>query len=133
MPYTLSQNGVAKRTIQITENNVYIMLKNAELSLKLQNKAAGAEAYLRNQTFMRLKIDGQRITLEKAQTGLKPLINYIRVQGYKCFLYVNPKSLPAIGRQDKLIDHGRVTVFMGYKKSIIRQYQIYAPDLGYVT
>ena len=42
------------------------MLKDAKLPLKLWDEAAGAEAYLRNQTFVGPEVDGQRITLEEA-------------------------------------------------------------------
>jgi hypothetical protein len=45
---------------------------------------------------------------------------------------VNPKSLPALGRQDKLIDRGRVSVFVRYKENTIKQFYIYALDLDYV-
>jgi hypothetical protein len=45
---------------------------------------------------------------------------------------VNPKSLPASGRQDKLIDRGRVGVFVGYEENTIKQFRVYAPDLDYV-
>jgi hypothetical protein len=45
---------------------------------------------------------------------------------------VNPKSLLALGRQDKLIDCGRVSVFVRYKENTIKQFRVYILDLGYV-
>ena len=41
-------------------------------------------------------------------------------------------SLPASGRHDKLIDKGRVAIFMGYEPTTSKQYRIYTPDLGYI-
>jgi hypothetical protein len=45
---------------------------------------------------------------------------------------VNLKSLPALGRQDKLIDRGRVGVFVRYEENTTKQFRVYAPDLDYV-
>lgn len=133
VPYTSSQNGVAERNIQTTENNTRAMLKEAGLPVELWDEAAMTDAYLRNRTDIGPEIDDQRITPEEAWTGEKPSIDHIRVWGCKCYSYVNPKSLPPKGRQDKLMDRGRVAVFVGYEENTIKQFRIYAPDLGYVT
>jgi hypothetical protein len=45
---------------------------------------------------------------------------------------VNLKSLPALERQDKLIDRGRVGVFIKYKENTIKQFRVYTLDLNYV-
>jgi hypothetical protein len=45
---------------------------------------------------------------------------------------VNPKSLPALRRQDKLIDRGRVGVFVRYKENTTKQFRVYTLDLDYV-
>jgi hypothetical protein len=45
---------------------------------------------------------------------------------------VNPKSLPASERQVKLIDRGRVGVFVKYKENTTKQFRVYTPDLDYV-
>jgi hypothetical protein len=45
---------------------------------------------------------------------------------------VNLKSLPALERQDKLIDRGRVSVFVRYKKNTTKQFRVYTLDLDYV-
>jgi hypothetical protein len=109
------------------------MLKDAELPLELWDEAARAESYLRNRTSVGPEVDGQRITPEEMWTGVKPSIDHIYVWGCKCFSYVNPKSLPASGRQDKFMDRGRIAIFVGYEESTTCQYRIYSPDLRYVT
>src|SRR5271154_1090225 len=109
------------------------MLKEAGLPVELWDEAAMTDAYLRNRTDIGPEINDQRITPEEAWTGEKPSIDHIRVWGCKCYSYVNPKSLPPKGRQDKLMDRGRVAVFVGYEENTIKQFRIYAPDLGYVT
>ena len=58
-----------------------------------------------------------------------PSIDHVRVWGCKCYSYVNPKSLPAASRHDKLMDTGRVAVFVGYDENTTKQYQVYAPDM----
>jgi hypothetical protein len=61
-----------------------------------------------------------------------PNIDYLKPFGCKCYGYVDPKSLPANGRIDKLIMPGRLGVFMEYSKETIKQVKIYTPDLGYI-
>jgi hypothetical protein len=78
------------------------------------------------------KVKGQRITLEEAWNGQKPSIDYLRIWGCKCYSYVNLKSLPALGRQDKLIDRGRVGVFVRYKENTTKQFRVYTLNLNYV-
>jgi len=133
--YMSSQNGVAERSIQTTENGVRAIIKEAGLPIELWHKAAEADAYLRNRTACgpyRTRDDRkERITPEEAYTGVIPNINHIRVWGSVCYTYVHPKSLPAGTRQDKFMDRGRECVFVGYTETA-RQLQVYAPDLGYV-
>ena len=43
---------------------------------------------------------------------------------------MNLKTLPTKGQYNKLIDRGRVRVFIGYT-STIAQLRVYALDLGY--
>jgi hypothetical protein len=78
-----SQNGVAERSIQTTENEVRAMIKEAELSIKLWHKAAEADAYLRNRTvcdLYRTRDDRKkRITSEEVYTGVVSNINHIRI------------------------------------------------------
>jgi hypothetical protein len=45
---------------------------------------------------------------------------------------VNPKSLPASERQDKLIDRSRIGVFIKYKENTTKQFRVYTSDLDYV-
>jgi len=60
-----------------------------------------------------------------------PDIDHLKPFGYKCYGYVDPKSLPANRRTDKLMMPGRLGVFIRYSKETIKQVKMYAPDLGY--
>jgi hypothetical protein len=61
-----------------------------------------------------------------------PNIDYLKPFGYKCYGYIDSKSLPANRRTDKLIMPGRLGVFIGYSKETIKQVKMYTPDLGYI-
>ena len=61
-----------------------------------------------------------------------PDINHLKPFGYKCYGYVDLKSLPANKRTDKLIMPGRLGVFIRYSKETIKQVKIYALDLRYI-
>jgi hypothetical protein len=61
-----------------------------------------------------------------------PNIDYLKPFGYKCYRYIDPKSLPANRRIDKLIILGRLGIFIGYFKETIKQVKIYILDLGYI-
>jgi len=61
-----------------------------------------------------------------------PDIDHLKPFGYKYYGYVDPKSLPANRRTDKLIMPSRLGVFIGYSKETIKQVKIYTPDLGYI-
>jgi hypothetical protein len=129
--YQSSQNGVAERAIQTTENSIRAMLKDANLPIEFWDEAAEADAYIRNRTASGPSVDGIQVSPEEAFSGERPTIDHIRVWGTKCYSYVNPKSLPANTRHDKLMDRGRLGVMMGYSNHTTKQYRIYAPDLGY--
>jgi hypothetical protein len=125
------QNGTAERSIQTSESDARAMLKDAGLPIEFWDEAVEADAYMRNHIGFGPVINGERFSAEEAFTGVKPSIDHIRVFGCKCYAYVNPKSLPKGGRQDVLMDRGRVAVFMGYSEETTKQYKVYAPDLGY--
>jgi hypothetical protein len=59
-------------------------------------------------------------------------IDHLKPFGYKCYGYIDPKSLPANGRIDKLIILGRLGVFIEYSKETTKQVKMYTPDLGYI-
>ena len=61
-----------------------------------------------------------------------PDIDHLKPFGYKCYGYVDLKSLPANKRIDKLIMPGRLGVFIRYSKETIKQVKIYILDLGYI-
>jgi len=41
---------------------------------------------------------------------------------------MNPKSLPTFSRKDKLMDRGRMGVFMGYVEGTTKNFKMWAPD-----
>ena len=45
-----------------------------------------------------------------------PNIDHLKPFGYKCYRYINPKSLPANRHIDKLIILGRLSIFIEYSK-----------------
>jgi len=132
VPYMSIQNGVAERAIRTTENSIRAMIKEAELPIEFWAEAAETDSYLRNRTATGPVIDGKLTTPEEAFTGTKPSIDHIRVWGCKCYSYVDPKSLPVDGRRDKFMDRGRVGVFVEYVDETIKQFRLWAPDLGRV-
>lgn len=125
------QNGPAERNIRTAEENMRAMLKEARLPMEFWDEAVEADAYLRNRTQTGPVIDGIQVSPEEAYTGNKPSIDHIRIWGSKCFSYINPKTIPAQQRHDKLVDRGRVGVFMGYSETTSKQLKIYSPELGY--
>ena len=127
------QNGPAERNIQTVEADMRAMLKDAELPIEFWDEAAEADAYIRNRTNTGPLIDGKQTSPEEAFTGVKPSINHIRVWGTKCYSYINPKTIPADQRHDKLVDRSRVGVFMGYSETTSKQFKFYSPELGYTS
>ena len=61
-----------------------------------------------------------------------PNIDHLKPFGYKYYEYIDPKSLSANRRTDKLIILGRLGVFIGYSKETIKQVKIYTLDLRYI-
>ena len=113
----------------MTENSVCAMTKETKLPIEFWVQAAETDAYLCNHTAIGPIIDGQSTTPEKAFIELKPFIDHIHVWKCKCYVYVDPKSLPTEDRQDKFMDCGRVGVFMKYINETTKHYWLWAPDL----
>ena len=92
---------------------------------EFQLEALQASIYVRNR--IGINVNREKMTSKEAQLGIKPLVNYIKVQECKVFLHIDPKSLPR--RQNKLIDRGRVGVFIGYIEDIDKMQIIQAPNI----
>ena len=133
VPYKSNQNGVAEKTIQRTEGDARAMLAEAKLPIEFWDEAVEADTYLRNRLpgGEGLRSESYIFSPEEAFTGQKEQIEIdnIKVFGCKCYAYVDPKSLPAHGRKDKLMLRGRTCVFMGYVDETTKQHKVYAPDL----
>jgi hypothetical protein len=125
------QNGPAERTIQTVEFDMRAMLEEAQLPIEFWDEAAEADSYMRNHTDTGPVIDGQKTCPLKAFTGETPSIDHIRKWGSKCFYYVDKKTIPANERHDKLVNPGRVGVFMGYSENTIKHFKVYSPERGY--
>ena len=108
------------------------MLKDSGLLIEFWDEAIEADAYTRNRTLSGPKINGIRQTLIGAYIGEMPDINHLKPFGYKCYGYIDPKSLPANRRIDKLIILGQLSIFIRYSKETTKQVKIYTLDLGYI-
>ncbi|KAI0991217.1 hypothetical protein K3495_g16970, partial [Podosphaera aphanis] len=126
------QNGPAERSIQTTEMAIRTMIDDAELPIEFWDEAAEYNSYVRNRLPLGPLINGKLTSPMEAYTGIKPNIDHIRPWGYKAYGYVNPKTLEAKGRHDKLVVRGREGVFMGFAENTEKHTKIYAPDLGRV-
>ena len=108
------------------------MLADAKLPIEFWDKAAEHNSYMYNcLPIGPLTVDGEETCLEFVYTKKKPRFDQIRVWESKCYSYVNPKTLPADGRHDKLMPRGQEGVFMGYINATKKQFKVYCPDLGY--
>lgn len=125
--YNSIQNGVVERAIQTAETDIRSLLKEAGLPNEFWPEALQTSTYIRNRGPTGPERDGEIISPEEAFTGLKPSIDHLRTWGCKMYSYVSPKSLP--DRQDKLVDRGRVGVFLGYVEDTAKQYLMWAPDM----
>jgi hypothetical protein len=109
------------------------MLKEADLLLEFWDKAAEYDAYVRNRTDTGLVVNRNIISPQEAFTSETPPVDYIRVWGSKCYSYANPKTIPAGQRHDKLVNPGRVGVFMGFSNTTTKHTKVYNPELGYTS
>ena len=68
---------------------------------------------------------------EEAFTGRKGQISieHIKVFSYKCYSYIDLKSLLAYERKDKLMLLGHIYMFIGYVNETTKQYKVYTLDL----
>ncbi|CCE32515.1 uncharacterized protein CPUR_06375 [Claviceps purpurea 20.1] len=112
------------------EFDMRAMLEEAELPIEFWDEAAEADCYMRNHVATGPMIDGEKSCPLKAFTGQTPSIDHIRKWGSKCFYYVDKKSVPAGERHDKLVNPGRVGVFMGYSEHTTKHFKVYSPERG---
>lgn len=124
------QNGPAERSIQTVEFDMRAMLEDAKLPLEFWDEAAEADSYMRNRTATGPMIDGKKTCPMKAFTGETPSIDHIRKWGSKCFYYIDKKTIPSHERHDKLVNPGRVGVFMGYSENTTKHFKVYSPERG---
>jgi hypothetical protein len=131
-----NQNRVVERAIQTVEGDVRATLIDAKLRIEFWDKAVEARNYVQNRLpgGVRLSTLDYTFSQEEAYTGTKnQQADHIRAFGTKYYVYVDLKSLPKGTRTDKLMLRGRVCVFMGYYETIVKQFKVYALDLGYTT
>jgi hypothetical protein len=131
-PYSSHQNGVAEISIQITEARIRAMIKDAHLPIVFWSEATAHQALIRNLTGFGPNEKRETTTPYEAWTGERANPDELYIWGSRCYSHVPHKSLSKDDRHDKLIDHGRMGVFLGYSSKTKAQVRIYAPDLGYV-
>ncbi|KAI1001986.1 hypothetical protein K3495_g6217 [Podosphaera aphanis] len=127
------QNGTTERSIRTAETDMRSIFKEAALPIGFWHEAVEADAYTRNLTATGPLISGSITSPQEAWTDKAPSIDHIKVWGSKCYFYINPKMIPQGQRKDKLVDHGRVGVFMGYSTTTDKQFKFYSPELGCTT
>jgi hypothetical protein len=96
------------------------MLKDSSLLIKFWDEVIKADVYTRNYIFNSPKINGIRQILISAYIGKMSNINHLKLFGYKCYKYIDSKSLSANRRIDKLIILGQLGVFIKYSKETIK-------------
>ena len=126
------QNGKIERNIQTAEADIRAMLTESKMPIEFWDEAGEYDVYVRNRTMAGPIVEGVVVSPEEAFTGETPSIDHLRVWGSLCFSYVNPKTIPAGNRHDKLVNTGRQGVFMGFSADTTKHYKAYSPDLGYV-
>ncbi len=128
----LIQNEVVERIIHITENSMWVMIKNAELLIEFWAKAAKTDVYLQNWIITRLLINEVFMISKKIFIEIKLSIDHVQVWECKCYSYVDLKSLSIENRWDKFMNRDRLDVFMKYVKNIDKQYHLWVSDLNQV-
>jgi hypothetical protein len=103
------------------------------LLIEFWDKAAEADIYLQNRLPRRKGLQSKTYIFfpEEAFTGRKGQITarHVRVFGCKYYSYIDPKSLPADRRKDKLVLQEYIYIFIGYIDETTKQYKVYIPDL----
>ncbi|KAI0997159.1 hypothetical protein K3495_g11022 [Podosphaera aphanis] len=127
------QKGAAERNIRTAEADMRSMLKESNLPIEFWDEAVEADAYMRNRTATGPIISNCVTCPQEAWTNKRPTIDHIKIWGSKCYSYVNPLTIPPCMRKDKLVDRGRIGVFMGYSNTTDKQFKVYSPELGYTT
>ena len=125
------QNGPAERAIQTTENAIRTMTESAGLPAEFWCFAAETDAHVRNRLPGGPQIKGKRTSPEEAYTGIKQVSDHLRAWGCKCYVYVDPKTLPTKHLHNKQVNRGKRAVFLGYSRDTNKQYWYYSADLGY--
>ncbi len=130
--HMLIQNEVVEKVIYITENSMWVMIKNAELLIEFWAKAAKTDVYLQNWIIMKLLINEVFMILKKTFIEIKLSIDYVWVWECKCYSYVDFKSLSIEDRRDKFMNRDKLNIFMKYVKNIDKQYHLWVSDLDQV-
>ncbi len=134
--YTVShmsiQNEVVERIIHITENSMWVLIKNAELLIEFWTEAAKTDVYLRNQIITRLLINEALMISKKTFIEIKLSIDHVWIWECKCYSHLDFKSLSIEDKRDKFMNRDRLDAFMRYVKDIDKQYHLWVSDLDRV-
>jgi len=80
--------------------------------------AAETDAHVRNRLPGGPEIKEKRTSPEEAYTGIKQVSDHLRVWGCKCYVHVDPKTLPTKHLHNKQVNRGKRAVFLGYSSDI---------------
>jgi hypothetical protein len=116
------QNGPVERAIQTTENAVRTMTEESGLPAEFWCFAAETDAHVRNRLPRGPLINNKRTSPEEAYTGIKQTADHLRVWGCKCYVHVDPKTLPVGHLHNKQVNRGKKAVFLGYSSNTDKQY-----------
>jgi hypothetical protein len=124
------QNGPAERNIRTAEADMRAMLKDSSMPIEFWCEAVVYDGYCRDRTDSGPVVDGIRVAPEEAYSGKIPTIDHLKAWGSKCYTYINPKTIPADQRHDKLVYTGREGVFMGFSDATGKHARVYHPETG---
>lgn len=109
------------------------MLKEADLPIEFWDEVGEYNAILRNITDTGSVIDGRVISSYKAYIGKIPDVSVIKVWDFKCYQFIYKKAIAKGQHYNKLVDTGRVRVFIGLSSVTNKHFKVYALELGYTT
>ncbi len=88
--------------------------------IKFQLEALNTQIYIRNKLLNRLEVKEQKLLPNKAFNRIRPIVSYLRVQGYQAIVYIDARSQPQQARSNKLINRGKEAIFIRYINKIAK-------------
>jgi hypothetical protein len=128
--HTSSQNGLAERTIQTTQQLVRSMLEEAKLPEIFWSEFVRTAAYTRNSAITLVDSTGKATAKYKTPWELwykvKPSIEHLKVPGCLCYILIDKEDRADL-HLSKFGQRARRGIFMGYTPTTA-QYRVYMVD-----